>query len=121
MYGFSDAFEYHRHALPAADTKADQGIPAAAALQLSRRSERETRAGGPQRVADRNRAAVRIYALVVERDAKPLEARQHLRRKCLVDFDDIHVVDAEARPRECFLRSRDRADTHNVRPHAGGG
>ena len=65
-------------------------------------------------MADGNRAAVRIHAAVVERDAQPFQARQHLRGERFVDLDDVHVLDGEPGARQRFFRCGNRADAHDA-------
>ena len=62
----SDPLEHRSDALADADAHRHQRIAAAGALQLPRGGQREPRARGAQRVADRDRPAVHIHPAVVE-------------------------------------------------------
>src|SRR5262245_31028500 len=80
------AFEDHGEALADADAERHRCVLAARLLQLARDGEREARARGAERVADGDRAAVRIHARVLEVDVHQLEAAEHLAGERLVDF-----------------------------------
>src|SRR5687768_4819672 len=67
----SDSLEDRRHALPAAYAQADERVTPAAALKLARGGQCEPRSRGAERVADGDRAAIRIDAIVIERDLQP--------------------------------------------------
>ena len=70
-------------------------------------------------MADRDRAAVRVEpALVAPVDPELDTRRDHLAGERLVQLDDRHVLDREARALQRLARSRDRAEAHLVRPHA---
>src|SRR3546814_18527555 len=53
-----------------------------------------------------------FQAAVVLAPFPRLEQREHLGRKSLVDFDEVHVVPAQARAREQPLDGAHRADAH---------
>src|SRR5205085_10842761 len=69
-----DAFENGGDTLTDADAHRDQREAAAGALQLAGRGQGETRPRGAERMADRDRAAIRVDPAVVERDFEPAQA-----------------------------------------------
>ena len=74
--------EHRRDALAAADAHRDQRVAAAGALQLVHRLDREDRAGRADRMAERDRAAVRVGLLRSRGRApstRPSPARRTLR------------------------------------------
>src|SRR5262245_64819657 len=87
-----------RHTLPAPDAQTYQRIASSAALQLTCCSQRQPRARGAERMSHGDRATVRVNAVVIEGNLKPLEAREYLSGESLVDLNDIHVLDAEPCP-----------------------
>src|SRR5215211_2059871 len=110
---FRSRLNHHRQAL--ADTDADGGysVAAAAALQLVREATEDTHAGGAERVADRDRATVRVDRLRVE--IPPLrDVRQALRREGLVQLDDVHIVPANPGPLQRLVRSFHRTKPEDV-------
>src|SRR6185503_10452790 len=68
-------------------------IAAARLLQLARHREREPRARAAERMADGDRAAVRIDARILQVDLHELEAAEHLAGEGLVDLYDIHFFE----------------------------
>src|SRR5580704_19597899 len=63
-----DPFDDCGDALADADAHRDERISAAGTVQLPRRGQCDARAGGAERMADRDGAAIRVDAAVVERD-----------------------------------------------------
>src|SRR5512135_225434 len=117
------SFEDHREPLAHTDAQRHRRVAAAALLELARHGERKARTGAAERVADGDRAAVRIDARILEVDLHQLEAPQHLARESLVYLDDIHVLELQAGALE---RERNRvgwAHPHDARLDArrGGG
>ena len=92
-------------------------IAAALALQQARRLAGDARAGGAERVAERDRAAVEVQHLVA--NAEFAHARQGLRGEGLVEFDDVDRADLDIGALQRLARRRDRADAHDVRLAAG--
>ena len=74
---------------------------------------RDPRAGGADRVAERDGAAVHVQALGVE--AQLAVAGQHLGREGLVHLDEVEVVEAQRQVLEQPLHRRHHADAHDVR------
>src|SRR5579871_839934 len=97
MRSRSDADE-DRVALSAA--RADRGAaqPAAAAAQLVDERGEDSRAGGADRVAERDGAAVDVDALLV--DAEHPDRRDHDRCERLVDLPQVDVGGVDAGLRE---------------------
>ena len=73
-------------------------------------------AGAPERVADRDRAAVDVEPLVV--DAERPRRREHLRGERLVELDQVDVVDGQARAGQGHARRVDRSEAHDLRRQA---
>src|SRR5205814_2214246 len=86
-----DALEDGRDALAAADAQRGEPVPAVPLSELRDEGEREPRARGAERVAERDGAAVHVRLLAVE--AEILLDGQALRGKGLVDLDEVHVRD----------------------------
>ena len=80
------------------------------ALQLVQRGGDEPRPGRADRVADRDRAAVRVHPRQV--GVQLALPRQHDRGEGLVDLDRVHVVHAHAGPVEQPLGRVDRSGEH---------
>src|SRR4030095_15821928 len=81
----------------------------------------DPRAGHPERVADRDRAAVDVQLL--DRDAEVAVRRDDLRGGRLVDLHQGDVVDGHAGPLERLPGRLDRAQAHDLwrqRGDAGG-
>src|SRR4029079_2728136 len=87
-----DAFDDPRYPLADADAHRDERVTAAAALQLPGRGQRDARTRGAERMADRDRAAVRVDPSVVERDFETTKTGEDLRREGLVDLDHVDVL-----------------------------
>src|SRR6476619_5965414 len=92
--GSAEALEDHGHALAAADAHGLEAELLVPALQAVEQRGGDPRAGGAERVALRDRAAVHVEP--VEVDAQVLVRRDDLGREGLVDLDQVHVVDRHA-------------------------
>src|SRR5947209_15316839 len=88
--------QHRRDALANTDAHRDESIAPAGTLQLARRGQRDARSRGAQGMADRDRATVRVDPAVVKRQFEPAQAGEDLRRKSLVDLDDVDVLEGEA-------------------------
>src|SRR5690348_13298189 len=115
MTGILHPFERERDSLADADAHGRESELPAAALKLLGSGAREARAGHAERVAERNRATVRVHALIVVRDAELTEDGEALRGEGLVQFDDIEVADLQAEPFHQFFARRRRANAHDPR------
>ena len=69
------------------------------ALELERRRRREPRPAHAERVAERDRAAVRVDVLRVVREPEAAQHGEGLRGERLVELDDVEVADLEAESR----------------------
>src|SRR5450830_202009 len=118
---FSDALDDDRNALADADAHGAQGITAAAALQLIHRGGNQACAAHAERMAECNRAAIRIDARIVVGDAQFTQHRDALRGKRFVELDDIHLIDGQADLLQQLFAGRCRADAHDAWRHAGSG
>src|SRR6266480_2113160 len=85
---------------PLAPTDAERREPVAllSLAQLVGERQGESRTRRAERMAERDRTAVHVRLLAVE--AEVLLHREVLRREGLVDLDEIHVLDFEARALE---------------------
>src|SRR5258707_12658438 len=66
--------DHRGDALADADAHRDEGVAAAAALQLPRRGQGDAWPRGAERMANRDGAAIRVDPAVVERDFEPTQA-----------------------------------------------
>src|SRR5262249_8265796 len=101
------------------DAQRHRGVAPARLLQLARDREREARARGAERMADRDRAAVRVDARVLEVDLHEPQAAERLACEGFVDFDDIHVFQLQPCSLESKRYSVCRPDAHDAWLDAG--
>ena len=87
--------------------------PAVDGVEVVEQGGHDPRAGHPERVAERDRAAVGVELVRV--DAELVAAGHDLRRERLVHLDHVHVVDRHARRLEHRPDRRDRAEAHDLR------
>lgn len=87
-------------------------------LELAGQLRHQADAGGGQRVAERDGAAVLVDARVVVGDAVVVQEGQDLDGEGLVDLEQADVGDRQARLGQRLLRRRDRAVAHDLRLHA---
>ena len=90
----SDPLEHRPRGHRAAGTHRDQRPRGVGALQLVQRGRDQPGAGGPDGVAERDRAAVDVGAL--ERGAGLLRPGEYDGRERLVDLEEVEVVEGEA-------------------------
>ena len=81
--------EQRRLALPDADAERREPVAAAAAAKLVEQRDDEPRAAHPERMADRDRAAVHVHLRRVEPELT--DHRDALRREGLVQLDEVEV------------------------------
>src|SRR5215213_3876113 len=74
---------------------------------------RYSRAGRCKRMTQRNCATLSIQ--LVSRNLQLALDSTRLWSKSLVDFDQVHVVDGHSCVGQCFLRSGNRSDSHDLR------
>src|SRR5439155_17374788 len=94
-------------------TERRQPVVAAAAAQLVEQRDHQARPAHPQRMPDRDRAAVHVYALRIE--LKLANDDEALRREGLVQLDEIDVARIDARPLEQLPHRRNRPNPHDLR------
>src|ERR1044072_3555672 len=75
-------------------------------------------AGRGERVAARDRAAVRVQALVLWIDAEAVAPAEYLDREGLVQLEEAKIVELEARSLERLPRRRHRPEAHPLGLHA---
>ena len=114
-----DALQQHGRALADADAHGGEADLGVFAFHPAEQGDGDPGAGGPERVAQGDRAAVAVHDLRVE--AEPAHAGQGLGRERLVELDGAEVIDAEPGTGEHLLGGRDRADAHDLGLAAGGG
>src|SRR5687768_18568019 len=90
------ALEKRSQALPDADAHRRDAIVAAAPLELAQQGAGEARAGHPDRMADGDRAAVRIGAVL--RKMERADAGDDLRGESLVELDRVAFVGRDTGP-----------------------
>src|SRR6185369_1693028 len=100
---------------PLADPDAHRGEaePAAAPAQLVDEHRHQPGAAGAKRVSEGNRPAIDVDRLGIEPEL--VDTNDRLRRKRLVELDEIEVRCVEAGPGERLADGWDRADPHDCR------
>src|SRR4029079_11496991 len=111
--------EEGRLALAHADAHRRDAVATAAAAQLVEEGDDQPGAAHPQRMAERDRAAVDVDLFRVEPELT--DHGEALRGERLVQLDEIEVVDGDAGPLEQLPHGRDRPDAHHPRIDAGHG
>src|SRR5690349_10315113 len=114
----SDALEDPRRALAGADAHRHHAVPEVAAAQCVDDRRRTDRAGGAERVAERDRAAHRVDLRRIEPDG--VDDGERLRGERLVELDPADVVELQPRVRERRLDRLDRADSDDLGRNAAG-
>src|SRR5919202_6787012 len=112
----SDTLPQERGAHPHPDAEGGEAV--AGARPFAHRGGElrdEPHAGGRERVTARDRAAVRVQALVVGRYAEALAPAQHLDCERLVELEGVDVVDRHTGPRQHLLCSGYWAEPHQLR------
>src|SRR5580692_1220065 len=92
----ADAFDDHCDALTHSDAHGAEGVTAAAALELIDRGGCEARAAGAERMAERDRAALGIHMGGIVRDLELAQHGERLGRECLVELDQVHLVERQS-------------------------
>src|SRR3984957_14840543 len=116
----SDALDRQRRALADTDAHCGEAVAAAAPLELERDGAREARARHAERMAERDRAAIRIDMAGIIRKPEPAQAGKRLRGERLVELDNVEARWLELQPFGQFADRRDRAHAHHARRDAGG-
>ena len=86
-------------------------------LHLVEQRRRQLRAGAAERMAERDRAAVHVQPLRIDRQL--LQAREHLRRERFVQLDEIDLIERQSRELQHLPDRRDRTDAEQLRLDAG--
>src|SRR5262249_51044366 len=108
-------FQRDRDALADADAHGGQRPLLLPVLQLQRRRAGDARARHAERVAERDRAAVRVDVLGIVRNPELAQGGERLAGECLVQLDHIEVAGLEAEPPAQLLGCRRWADAHDAR------
>src|SRR5436305_8671905 len=90
----SIAREAHRDAHAAADAQRGEALLGIALLHLVQQGYQHARAGGADRMADRNRAAIDVDLAGIP--AEVLVDRAGLRRERFIGLDQVEIADAPA-------------------------
>src|SRR6266404_1226266 len=106
-------FEQAGAALAAADAHRHDAPLCLAATALLQDVARQPRAGHPERVADRDRAAVDVVLVGI--DAKLVTGIEALAGKSLVELPNIDINDFQAMALQQLRHGEDRTDAHLVR------
>src|SRR5580658_6711256 len=96
----SEPLDDHRDTLPDPDAHGAQRPPAAAALELIERRGREARAARAERMTQGDGSALPVHVRGIVRDAELAQHGERLRRKRLVQLDEVDVGEREAEARE---------------------
>src|SRR5215218_10210469 len=117
----SDRFEDGGQTLADTDAEGRDPILAAAALQLADQGAGEAGAGAAERVAEGDRAAVDVEALLL--DPELASAGEDLRGEGLAQLDQVELVDRQAGVLQRAGDGLDRPDAHEggVDPRDTGG
>src|SRR5204863_1954780 len=99
--------------VPDADAERCEAVPSAAAAELVQQGHYEARPAHPERMAERDRAAVDVDALGVE--AELADHDQALRCERLVELDEIEVLNLHPRAIEQLPNRRHGPDSHHPR------
>src|SRR5262252_3418112 len=102
----SKALDDHCNALPYTDTHRAERIATAGAVQLIQRGRCQPRATCSERMAEGDRTAVGIHMRRVIGQSKIARHGERLRRKCLVQFDHVHLRQLELRALERLATRR---------------
>ena len=114
-----DSFDDRRDTLTDADAHGRETVAAAALFHFMDEGRHDPGAAAAQRMSQGNGAAIDVES--VETDAELAGAGKHLRCECLVDLDQIDLLDTQSCAFESFLRRRNGADAHVVGVDAGRG
>src|SRR5205085_10486625 len=90
-----------------------------AAAELVEERDDEARAAHPERMTERDRAAVDVHLLRVE--AELADHGEALRSERLVQLDEIDLIERDAGALQQLAHGRDRADAHQAWVDAGDG
>ena len=80
---------------------------------MAHRRKRDARTRRTQRMSNRNRAAVRIYARVGKVYVEHLQTPQHLCGERFINLDYIHVSQRKIGPCERLLYRKNGPQTHH--------
>src|SRR5205085_2500991 len=113
------ALEERRLALTHADAEGGEPVVPAAAAQLVQERDDEPRAAHPERMAERDRAAVHVHLLLVEPELA--DDDEALRRERLVELDEVEPARLDAGSSEELLHGRDGPNAHHPGVDSGHG
>src|SRR4051794_4980730 len=115
----AQALQHHCHALAAADAHRLETERLVVVLQRVDECRGDPRAGHAERVTDGDRAAVDVELVAERVDADAARRRDDLGGECLVDLDQVDVVDGLAGVGEGLLGRLDRPEAHDLRREGG--
>src|SRR5918994_97620 len=119
FYG-SGPFHGHCYALANADAHCGQRQPAAALPEFQGGGSGDARSRHAERMAERDRSAIRVHVLRVLGDAEFTEHGNALRGEGFIEFDHVEIPRRDAKAGAELLRRRGWAYTHDARRDAGG-
>src|SRR6185437_14301402 len=111
----------NRDTLADADAHGSQRPLAAALLHAVHRRHRKPRTAHAKRMAERDRAAMRVDEIGIFLDAELTQASDTLRGEGFIELDQIEVGDLQPQPLHKLARGRHRADAHDTRRHRSRG
>src|SRR6185295_7789688 len=79
-----------------------------------RQVDHQSNAGARERVAECDRATVRIDPLIICGESKMITESEHLHGESFVDLNGTDVVDREPGLSQRLLRRRNRPDSHDL-------
>src|SRR5581483_1917160 len=111
----------HGDALADADAHGGERAFASALLHAMHGCDDKPRAAHAERMAERNRAAMRIDEVGILRNAELAQTGNTLAGESFIELDQIEIADLQSEPFHQLLRRRHRTNAHDARRHAGGG
>src|SRR5215831_19462764 len=95
-----------------ADAHADEAVSSVPPPHLIKDSRCQSRTGASKRMPEGNRTAVDVQFFRV--DQQLFETGEYLRRKCLVELDEIHLIERQARELQHLPDGRHRSETESL-------
>src|SRR5690554_8083683 len=115
----TQALDNQRNTLPATDTHGDQAVTATGTFQFRQGFDNQDGAGRTHRVAQSDRAAVRVH--LIFRQAKLAADGHGLGGEGFVGFDHVQVCHRQTGVLQNLANRRNRAYAHHFRIYAGKG
>src|SRR6185295_7443227 len=116
--GRSHPFKDTSSAHPATNAHGHHAVARLASFHLVQDRRRQLRAGAAERMAERDRAAVDVEPIGIDRQRA--QAGEDLRGEGFVQLDEIDLVEGQAGELQRFLDRRNGSDAEALRLDAGG-